>query len=137
MTLTDKNKMLEKEPMFTYLWMVGISALGGVAGYLRKIRQGLTKRFSITEMTCEVVISIFAGSVTLLLCDSQRFDKSITGALVGLAGHLGSRAIYILEIFVSKKTGVNLDVVFPAQDRRQAIFNETHHKRRSSDNETI
>jgi hypothetical protein len=125
--------MLEKEPLITYAWMIGISALGGIAGYLRKLRQGLTKRFSLTEIICEIIISIFVGSVTLLLCDAQGFDKSTTGALVGLAGHLGSRAIYILEVMICKRTGIDL----VDQDRRQSNNNPSNLKRRASDNETI
>lgn len=133
----DIKIMLEKEPAFTYAWMIGISALGGIAGYLRKLRQGLTRKFSITEITCEVVISVFAGSITILLCESQGFEKSTTGALVGLAGHLGSRAIYILEVIVCKKTGIDINTIGQDHDRRQSMVNHTEHKRRASDNEII
>ncbi len=120
--------MLEKEPVFTYCWMVGLAALGGVAGYLRKIRQGLTKKFSIVELACEMVISVFVGAVTLLMCDSHGVDKATTGAMVGLAGHLGSRAIYILEVIVSKKIGIPL-----TEDRRKGTHNVTEFNRREGD----
>jgi len=89
-------RMLEKEPVITtYCWMIGLAALGGCAGYFRKMRQGMTKRFSLVELGCEMVISVFVGAVALLMCDSHGLDKATTGAMVGLAGHLGSRAIHI------------------------------------------
>ncbi len=120
---------MEKNSFFCayfYEMLLAFSALGGTASYLRKVRLGFTKKFSLFELTCEIVISLFVGAVTLFLCDSQGIDKSLTGALTGLAGHLGSRAIYFFELFLSKKSGVDMS------DRRAEQI-ETEFKRRASD----
>ena len=97
------------DTVFTFLWVCALSMWGGVAGYIRKLRQGLTKGFSITELLGEIVVSSFVGIITFFLCQTSHLDQTITAALVGLSGHMGSRAIYLIELFVRKKLGVTVD----------------------------
>lgn len=101
--------MLERDPttysLLTYFWVLGISIWGGFVGYLRKVREGHTPRFSITELVGEVCTSAFSGVLTFYLCELAKFDPLLTAAFVGIAGHMGSRAIYIIEKFLRDKFG--------------------------------
>ncbi len=100
---------LPPDSVFTACWVLIISMWGGVAGYIRKIKQGVTKRFSITELLGEIVVSSFVGVITYFLCKSSGIDGMISAAIIGLSGHMGSRAIYMIEVFMRKKAGLEID----------------------------
>ncbi|TQV85205.1 hypothetical protein FKG94_03170 [Exilibacterium tricleocarpae] len=101
--------MIEKDPfgysLLTYLWVFGLSAWGGLASYFRNVRDGHTKRFSILELVGEMVISAFAGMLTFWLCELAAFPPLLTAAFVGVSGHMGSRAIALLEQSLQRKFG--------------------------------
>jgi hypothetical protein len=86
-----------------------LSTWGGIAGYVRKLKQGMSKRFSVTELIGEIVVSSFVGVITYFLCKSSSIDETITAAIVGVSSHMGSRAIYLIEILIRKKTGLDID----------------------------
>lgn len=100
---------LPPDSIFTMIWVIALSTWGGIAGYIRKLRQGMTKRFSLTELIGEIVVSSFVGVITYFLCKSSNIDETITAAIVGVSSHMGSRAIYLIEILVRKKTGFDID----------------------------
>lgn len=99
--------MPEKSPenfgLITYAWVIGLSAMGGAVAFARKIRLGHARAFNIAEFVGEVATSAFAGVMTFYLCEASNFSPLITAALVGVAGHMGSRAIFQLENFFSTK----------------------------------
>lgn len=70
---------------------------------MRKVKSGLTARFSITELIGELFISGFVGLITFYLCESAKIDQMISAALVGIAGHMGSRAIFLIEKYLQSK----------------------------------
>jgi hypothetical protein len=81
----------------TYVWVIALAMLGGVVNFSRKVREGVTRRFNISEFIGEVVTSAFAGLITFWLCEWSEVHPLLTAALVGIAGHMGSRAIFKLE----------------------------------------
>lgn len=93
--------MPEKDPnnytWITYAWVVGLSVLGGIASFWRKMREGVVRRFNITELIGEIFIAMFTGVVTFYLCESSGITQPMTSALVALSAHMGSRALYFLE----------------------------------------
>jgi hypothetical protein len=75
--------------MFMAIW-------GGTAAYMSRIkRSGLS--FSLVELIGEWSISGFSGLVTALICQSYGVGFYITGAAVGISGHMGGRLIFLLE----------------------------------------
>ena len=90
-------------PLLTYLWVLALSTWGGVVNFIQKVRSGESQRWSITELFGEVVISAFAGIMTFYLCEASGFDQLITAALVGISGHMGSRAIFMLEKYAKSR----------------------------------
>ncbi len=99
--------MPEKSPeniaWLTYLWVVGTACLGGTVSFIRKVKQGHARAWNITEFIGEVVTAAFAGLITFYLCDWSNFDIRVTVAFAGIAGHMGSRAIFQLENVFSTK----------------------------------
>jgi len=44
--------------------------------------------------------------MTALICQEMGFSLILTSALAGISGHMGGRAIYMMEQFVCNKFGV-------------------------------
>ncbi|WP_432473323.1 phage holin family protein [Amphritea sp. HPY] len=102
--------MPEKDPttysLITYLWVLGISSMGGIANYVRRVKAGTAEKFSIMEVVGEIFISGFTGLITFWFCESADIDPLLTAALVGISGHMGSRAIALFEHEVKRRWGV-------------------------------
>lgn len=98
---------MEKDPtsysLLTYAWVFLLSILGGVVNFMRKLHEGHVRAFNIIEFIGELVTSAFAGIITFWLCEHAQFAPLITAALVGVSGHAGSRAIFMLEEFLKAK----------------------------------
>ncbi len=99
---TEPDLFHNYKEYFPFAWMIGLSFWGGIAGYLRKIKEG-HNRFSVTELIGELFISGFVGVLTFLLCQSAQLNPLLTAAMVGISGHMGSRAIFIIEKIVVAK----------------------------------
>ena len=99
--------MLDKDPtsypFITYAWVLGLSALGGFVSFMNKLKEGKTRVFNIVEFMGEIATSAFTGVITFWLCENAQFSPLITAALVGVSGHMGSRAINLIEELLSKR----------------------------------
>ena len=65
--------------------------------FSRKLRDGNTRIFNVVEFIGEIFTSAFAGVITFWLCEAAEINPLISAALVGISGHAGSRAIFMLE----------------------------------------
>lgn len=73
-----------------------LAALGGAVHYLNSIdKDGLP--FRISTFILEILTSGFVGIVTFMLCDSVGWDWQLTAAMVAISGHMGARALVIIE----------------------------------------
>lgn len=99
--------MIEKDPtsysLITYGWVFGLAILGGIVNFMRKIKQGSARAFNVVELIGEIVTSAFAGVLTFWLCENASISPLVTAALVGISGHMGSRALYLFEDFLKSK----------------------------------
>jgi len=95
---------IDKDPtsysVITYLWVFGLATLGGFVNFMRRVRQGHTQMFNIIEFVGEIFTSAFAGVITFWLCESSGIDPLLTAALVGVSGHMGSRALFVIEKYL-------------------------------------
>ena len=93
--------MPERDPtnysLATYLWVFGVSAMGGFANFVKRVRAGLTRPFNLFELVGELVTSALAGIITFYLCEFAGIDQVLTAGLVGICGHMGSRAFMLFE----------------------------------------
>lgn len=100
-----------------FVWFFLIAVWGGTASYLARIRKSQAP-FSIMELVGEWTVSAFAGIITAFICYEMQLSFYVTAALAGIAGHMGGRAIALLEqgmlAFWSKRTGIRCD-----EDSRQ------------------
>lgn len=99
--------MPEKDPtsysFLTYVWVFGLAILGGVVSFMRKLQAGHTKVFNLVEFFGEIVTSAFAGVIAFWLCENAGFSPLATASIVGVSGHMGSRAIFLLEKWLAKQ----------------------------------
>lgn len=107
--------MPEKSPetysLITYAWVIGLSAMGGAVAFIRKFKQGHARVFNIAEFIGECATSAFAGVMTFYLCEWSSFNQLATAAMVGIAGHMGSRAIHNLELFFESRFPKNGQII--------------------------
>lgn len=99
--------MPEKDPtnfsLLTYGWVFMLSMLGGAVNFIGKVKAGAARPWNFTEFIGEIITSAFAGVLTFYLCEWSGTPPLLTAALVGISGHMGSRAIFRLEAWFDKK----------------------------------
>ena len=102
--------MPEKNPesysLLTYSWVFLLAILGGVVNFIRKLQRGDVRPFNIVEFIGEIVTSAFAGIITFWLCEASGVTPLITAALVGISGHMGSRALFLIEKWVAGRISI-------------------------------
>jgi predicted CDP-diglyceride synthetase/phosphatidate cytidylyltransferase len=92
-------------PLITYLWVIVLASIGGAVNFARKLKAGTARAFNITEFVGELMTSGFAGVLTFWLCEATDINKLISAVLIGISGHMGSRAIFKIEKWAEEKFG--------------------------------
>lgn len=99
--------MPEKDPTtysaLTYAWVFILSTWGGIVEFMRKRKAGVARPFNLSELVGELLTSAFAGMLTFLFCEAGSIHPLITAAFVGISGHMGSRALFMMEKILEAK----------------------------------
>lgn len=90
-------------PVRTAGTVLGMSLLGGLVSWISKVRAG--EPASLFRLVGELCTSAFAGWLCYLLCDSLGVNLRLTVCMVGVAGHMGTRAITAFEAIAARKWG--------------------------------
>lgn len=85
---------------FVYLYVFVLSIFGGTAYNIRKIKEGILLRFSLSEWAGDIVISAFIGYLTFCFCQFYKMEMTISSVLIGISAHQGTRAIVLFEEIV-------------------------------------
>lgn len=92
----------------TCWWVVVLSAWGGMVSYFHNLgRHGL--KFSLLRLFVDISTSAFVGILTYLLCRATIRSEEVTAAMVGISGHMGTRALFMLEKRYEKLFGTMED----------------------------
>lgn len=94
----------------TYLAVLVISMLGGIASFLRKVRAGHARPWNIPEFIGELTTSALVGLITFWLCQSANIDGWMSAALIGITSHMGTRAMFLFEVLLERKANSVLSV---------------------------
>lgn len=92
-------------PMRTIALVFGMALLGGLVSWITKVRAGQISGWSLMHLVGELCTSAFSGSLCFLLCNQAGLPLNLTICLVGVAGHMGTRAISIFEKFAERRWG--------------------------------
>ena len=65
--------------------------------FMRKVQSGQTRAWDYVAFVAEIATSAFTGVITFYLCERTGLDPLTTAALVGISGHMGSRALVMFE----------------------------------------
>lgn len=102
--------------LITWLCICGLSLLGGIASFLQKMKTGHVRAWNFTELLGELTASGLTGVVVANLCDSMTLPAPMKYALVGIASHMGSRALFKLEALFTSKFSLPADTpALPAE----------------------
>lgn len=85
----------------------GFAALCGWLNYLLLIEEG--REFSWGGMFLHCAISAVCGLISYEILTYEGFPPGFCGALSGLAGWGGTRVLRLIEIVVTKRTGIKKD----------------------------
>ena len=92
---------MHKDPtqyeFLTYAWVIGLSIMGGMVSFYRKLQARRVRAFNITEFIGEIFTSGFVGILTFYFCEHANFEPILTAFAVGVSGHMGSRLIFCVE----------------------------------------
>lgn len=101
--------MPEKDPttysLITYAWVTVLSMLGGFVSFAAKVRSGRARPFNFIELVGELITSAFAGVITFYLCEAAGIGQIASAPLIGIAGHMGTQAIFLMESWAERKFG--------------------------------
>lgn len=87
----------------TYAWVVVLSAFGGLVSFARKVTGGKSHTWNLTEFIGDIATSAFGGLITFYMCEAAKIDPLWTAAMVGISGHMGSRALFQAELILRNK----------------------------------
>lgn len=78
-------------------YMAVIAGLGGAVGFVQKVKAGKARPFNIPEFVGEIFVSGSVGVVTYWIMHGLDINDYLAAAGVAIAGHMGTRAIFLLE----------------------------------------
>lgn len=101
--------MPEKSPetysLVTYAWVIGLAAWGGITNHLARVKAGKRDAFSIVELIGEMATSGFAGVLAFYACEASGIGALYAAVIVGISGHMGGRALYLMEEIIKHRLG--------------------------------
>lgn len=102
----------EKDPLNyslgQYGSMLSIALLGGLVSWIGKVRRGDVGAWNIMQLVGELATSAFAGLLCFWICEAFGTPSLVTISLVGISGHMGTRAIVIFERWAARKYGLQV-----------------------------
>ena len=96
------HKTPETYSLFTYLWVLGLSAWAGMASHLYHMKVD-NKSFSSFAFVSDIIISAFVGVITFFFCESSGVDPLMTAVIIGVSSHMGARAISLFQAYFVRK----------------------------------
>ena len=82
-----------------YVFLVGVAMAGGLVNYLGALRNS-PDGFRFTALVIELITSGFSGFLVACVAAEWGMSWELTAVAVGIAGHAGGRAIFVLRRMV-------------------------------------
>ena len=84
----------------SYFIFIFISCWAGVTKFLLNVKNG--EKPSFINFIIETFISGFVGFIFAMACQYYKVDILLTGVIVGIAAHNGTRSLYFLSYYIKK-----------------------------------
>lgn len=85
------------------LWMFIVALMGGAVSFYQKVQAGRARALNISELIGEMFTSGLVGIITFWICRAYGVNEYLTAAGVAISGHMGARAIFLLENWIESK----------------------------------
>lgn len=92
---------IDVKEVLNYLWFIFMGIWGGTISYFEKYKA--TGKHSMAKLLIEWTTSAFTGITTAYACDYMGLPFTATSALAGVAGHMGGRALFIIEKMIDSR----------------------------------
>lgn len=89
--------------LLPYLHTAVLAIFGGTVQYFRKAKESAT--CSLFDFSVDIISSVFAGLLTYYLCLIAEIDGAHASVLIAISGHMGTRAIDVIETFYERFVG--------------------------------
>lgn len=89
--------------VLTYLWVLALASFAGFVSWMRKVREGHSRPFNLIELVGEIATAALAGLLTFWLCEWAEVSKLLAAVFIAVAGHMGTRALFLLEKFMEAR----------------------------------
>ena len=90
-------------PLKQWMFILGLALFGGWASWWAKVRDGKVHAYNLSSLIGELAISAFVGVVVFFVCEYMNFPPLLTAAVVGVAGHMGTKALTLIEDIAEKR----------------------------------
>jgi len=98
-----KLLILFLENAATYISYILIAVAGGFVSHISKLRTGEISKFRLVALIADMAVSGFAGLLIALLASSFNITGDMVYFLSGMSGHLGARAIFLMQLSLENK----------------------------------
>jgi hypothetical protein len=92
-------------PLRQYGFVLLTALLGGLVSWYAKVRKGEVAAWNLSQLIGELCTSAFAGLLAFWICEWMSTPAILTPALVGISGHMGTRAIQAFEDMARRRYG--------------------------------
>jgi hypothetical protein len=89
-------------PVSQYGFMLALSLLGGFVSWYAKVKRGELVASNLMSLVGELSTSALAGLLAFYVCEWAEVAPVLTAAFVGVAGHMGTRGIAVLETILQR-----------------------------------
>lgn len=107
--LIKNNPLPEKTPfdytVFQYILVMILGAIGGLVARLQAIiGTGIhCWKCALGRLAVDAITSGFCGLLAFWACESINMKPLLTAVMIGITGHMGSRAIFLIEKLIISK----------------------------------
>lgn len=103
-------EIFSNEGLLKHLWAFCISLLGGVVAHFERIQDKNHNRFMFMLFLYDLAASSFIGLVALYTCLSLEVGIYMTGVVISVSAHSGTKALSLLLKFVAGKYKVSINI---------------------------
>lgn len=94
---------LSSDQITPTLIMAAVAMLGGAINFWQKWKAGKVRVFNVMELVGELFVSGVCGVFAWWVCKGLGMNEWLTAAVVGVIGHMGSRAIFMAEQWMERR----------------------------------
>lgn len=96
-------------PFLSYLWVMGLSLLSAVAGFLSRFLSNKPPRRPILALIMDVSYSLLAGLTTYFFGQASELPEMTIIVMVCVGSHMGARLLFSMQNMIARQIKANLD----------------------------